>query len=145
MNQERTDRLSRALLAVYDVVTRTDEAVAPALREYGITSTTAYLLWLIDPTEEPPSMKAAAERMGCTPQNVTFMCQQLEAKGLVRRVQSAADRRQRVIELTERGRAAREAVVVLASTESPFATAPLRTLEQIAALLDELQPPDVRR
>jgi len=135
MASSREQQLSEALFAVYDVVARTDEALAPALREYGITATTAHLLWVIDPDEPAPSMREAARRAHCTPQNVTFMCQQLEARGLVERRTSPTDQRQRVIEITARGRAARSAVVDLVSTASPLAGRPGADLDTIAGLL----------
>lgn len=135
MATSREHQLSAALFAVYDVVARTDDVLAPAVLEHGITATTAHLLWVIDPDEQPPSMRTAAARAHCTPQNVTFMCQQLEARGLVERKASPTDQRQRVIELTERGRAARDAIIALISTASPLAEKPGSALDAITELL----------
>jgi len=135
MASSRELQLSEALFAAYDIVARTDEALAPALREYGITATTAHLLWAIDPSEPAPSMREAASRVHCTPQNVTFMCQQLEARGLVERTTSPADQRQRVIAITPLGRSAREMIVELVSTGSPLALKDADALERIAGLL----------
>lgn len=135
MASSREQQLSEALFAVYDVVARTDEALAPALREYEITATTAHLLWTIDPGEPAPSMRTVAQRAHCTPQNVTFMCQQLEARGLVERRTSPTDRRQRVIELTARGRTARESIVALVSNDSPLADQPDSALDAITGIL----------
>lgn len=135
MGSQSEQQLSEALFAVYDIVARTDEALAPALREYKITATTAHLLWAIDPNEPPPSMRVAAARVHCTPQNVTFMCQQLEARGLVKRRTSVADHRQRVIEITSRGREARDRIVALVLTSSPLARKEGPALEAIAELL----------
>lgn len=137
MASSREQQLSEALFAVYDVVARTNEALAPALREYEITATTAHLLWVIDPDEPAPSMRTAARRAHCTPQNVTFMCQQLEARGLVERGTSPTDQRQRVIEVTPRGRTARDMIIALVSTSSPLAGKHGDTLETIAELLRE--------
>lgn len=139
MAPKRYGQLSEALFAVYDIVARTNEALAPALAEFGITATTAHLLWTIDPDEPAPSMRVAADRTHCTPQNVTFMCQQLEARGLVMRRPSPVDQRQRVIELTPSGRAARDAIVSLVSTNSPLAQIPESGLQQIAEIL-RVQP-----
>lgn len=135
MASSREQQLSEALFAVYDIVARTNEALAPALREYRITATTAHLLWVIDPDEPAPSMSAAALRAHCTPQNVTFMCQQLEARGLVERRTSPTDQRQRVIKITSRGRTARDMIVALVSTNSPLAGKQGATLDTIAELL----------
>ncbi|PPG36548.1 MarR family transcriptional regulator [Pseudoclavibacter sp. RFBG4] len=135
MGDERRQKLSEALFAAYDVVARTNDALEPALAEFGLTAVTAHLLWLIDPDAPAPSMRTAAERTHCTPQNVTFMCHQLEAKGLVTRKPSPTDLRQRVIELTPEGRAARDAIVELASTSSPLANIDESDLARIAELL----------
>lgn len=135
MQDERAQKLSAALFTVYDVVARTNDALEPALREFGLTAGTAHLIWVIDPDEPAPSMRAAAERTHCTPQNVTFMCHQLEAKGLVTRKPSPTDLRQRVIELTPQGLAAREAIVRLASTRSPLAAVDEADLTRIIELL----------
>ena len=140
MASPREQQLSEALFAVYDVVARTNEALAPALSEYGITATTAHLLWVIDPDEPAPSMRTAARRAHCTPQNVTFMCQQLEAQGLVERRTSPSDQRQRVIEITSRGRDARNMIIALVSTNSPLAGKQGNTLDTIAELLREPPP-----
>lgn len=129
--------MSEALFAVYDIVARTNEALAPALREYGITATTAHLLWVLDPDQPAPSMSATAVRTHCTPQNVTFMCQQLEAKGLVERRTLPTDQRQRVIQLTPRGRTARDMIIALVSTNSPLAGKQGATLDTIVELLRE--------
>lgn len=135
MASSRDQQLSEALFAVYDIVARTNEALAPALRKYKITATTAHLLWVIDPEEPAPSMRMAARRTHCTPQNVTFMCQQLEARGLVERRVSPSDQRQRVIEITSRGRTARDMITALVSTSSPLADKPDATLASITELL----------
>lgn len=132
----RRAEVGRALLAVYEAVARTDAAVLPALEEYGISTATAHLLWLIDPDEPGPTMRVAAARAGCTPQNVTYMCQQLERRELAMRMPSPADQRQRVIELTDRGREAREAIAVLVEARSPFARMSIADLRRLAGALD---------
>lgn len=137
MASPREHQLSEALFAVYDVVARTNDALAPALSEYGITATTAHLLWVIDPDEPAPSMRTAAGRTHCTPQNVTFMCQQLEARGLVERKASPSDQRQRVIEITSLGRAARDMIIALVSANSPLSGKEGDTLDTITELLRE--------
>ncbi|KQQ05803.1 hypothetical protein ASG06_04430 [Rathayibacter sp. Leaf185] len=63
------------------------------------------------------------------------MCRQLEARGLVERRASPTDLRQRVIEITARGRAARARIIALVSTDSPLARKPDAALEGIAELV----------
>lgn len=141
MENDRARNMSDALFAVYDVVARTNDALEPVLRKFGITAATAHLLWVIDPESPPPSMSAAAERTHCTPQNVTFLCHQLETRGLVTRKPSPTDLRQRVIELTSDGRAARMAIAKLASTGSPLANLQSSDLKKITELLSGQTPP----
>ncbi|TSI14904.1 MarR family winged helix-turn-helix transcriptional regulator [Brevibacterium aurantiacum] len=134
-------RLGNELFSKLEVLIRdrtsdySNEALAPALREYEITATAAHLLWVIDPNEPAPSMRTAACRTHCTPQNVTFMCQQLEARGLVERRTSPIDQQQRVIEITPRGRTARDMIVALVSNDSPLARRQGSALESIAEIL----------
>lgn len=135
MAASRDQFLSDALLAVYDVVAGTNDAIAPTLNEYGLTAKTAHLLWVVDPNQPAPSMRVLAERTHCTPQNVTFMCQQLESRGLVQRRSQAGDQRQRVVELTPRGREARASLLTHLSHSSPLAGMDARSLHRLIQLL----------
>lgn len=136
MGRSRRERQAEVLLAMHDVVARTDAAVAPLLVEHGLTPATAHLLWLVDPAAAPPSMKALAEQLGCAPSNVTFLSQHLETRGLAFRTPSTADRRQRVLGLTDAGVAARAAVVEQVARHSPLAALDDAALD---AVLDALR------
>lgn len=120
MPSTRERAVAEALAAVFDLTTRTSEAVAPALDAHGLTFNTAYALWVLDPDEPAPSMREVAERMHCTPSNLTFLATTLERQGLIRRTPAPADRRQRVVELTDAGREARETVVAAFLTSCPL-------------------------
>lgn len=103
--------MASAVLAVYDITARTTESVTPALEELSLTMNTAYALWMVDPESGPLAMKELAARMHCTPPNATFLYGQLEHRGFVVRQPDSADRRQRVVTLSERGRVVREAMI----------------------------------
>jgi DNA-binding MarR family transcriptional regulator len=56
-------------------------------------------------------MKVMAERLCCNAPNLTFMTNQLVARGLVERVVDPTDRRSRVLVLTAEGRRVRDEVL----------------------------------
>lgn len=135
MRDHRQEDVAATLAALFDVTTRTSAAVASALDAHGLTFNTAYALWLADPQERAPSMRELAERMRCAPSNVTFLADQLEARGLIKRAPSPDDKRQRVVVLTDTGRRAREAVVsafLQACGFEGLADAELQTLRNYA-------------
>ncbi|WP_164775244.1 MarR family winged helix-turn-helix transcriptional regulator [Nocardioides pantholopis] len=137
------DVLAAALLSLYDLTSRTTEAVSPTLDEHGLTLNTAYTLWAIAPDEPPPSMGVLAERTRCSPPNLTFLCDQLEARGLILRAVPASDRRQRVVKLTDAGRAARSAVVDVMLSRSPLRTLSRADLMELHRLLQSASDPEV--
>ncbi|HEY8429111.1 MAG TPA: MarR family transcriptional regulator [Sandaracinaceae bacterium] len=60
---------------------------------------------------------ALAERMNVEPMTLVGFLDRLEARGLVRRAQDPADRRAKIVELTEEGLALAARVVALARAE----------------------------
>jgi MarR family transcriptional regulator, organic hydroperoxide resistance regulator len=80
--------------------------------------------------DEPVRMGDMAQRRVCDPSTLTTMVQRLERDGFVQRTRDPADARARVIELTPKGRRAREAF--------------LARVGDGAAVLDTL-PPEHRR
>jgi DNA-binding MarR family transcriptional regulator len=121
----RTAAMATAVLAAFDVTSRTTEAVTPALDELGLTMNTAYALWMLDPEAGPMPMGELAARLHCKPPNATFLCGQLEQRGLVQRLPDSSDRRLRVVSLTQRGKGLREAMI-----DTVIAHGPLSTLDQ---------------
>ncbi|MFE3456846.1 MarR family winged helix-turn-helix transcriptional regulator [Nocardiopsis aegyptia] len=106
-----------------------------------MTGATAQALWAIDPEEEPPSMKAMALRLYCRAPNLTFVVNQLADRGFVERTVDPADRRSRLVRLTEEGLRARTAIVDAALATSPLARLTPDELHRLVALLDTaLQP-----
>jgi len=55
---------------------------------------------------QPHTLRALAERLAADPPYVTLMVDDLEARGLVRRMPHPEDRRAKLVELTAAGRAA---------------------------------------
>jgi DNA-binding MarR family transcriptional regulator len=96
-----------ALEAIYEVVMATVQRAEPALAGLGLTMSTAYALWAIDPEEPAPTMKAVAQRLRCNASSLTFTCDRLVKLGYLTRVEDPANRRFRVLSLTSEGQAAR--------------------------------------
>lgn len=117
--------LARAVRANHELFLLTGDRVAAALVDLGLTSATASLLAVIDPAEEPPTMKALAQRLYCNAPNLTFLIDQLAARGLVERVTATTDRRQRAALLTEKGESTRATLM-----DATLATSPLRHLTE---------------
>jgi DNA-binding MarR family transcriptional regulator len=94
--------------------------VAEVAARHGLTGAQAALLRSLD---RPRPMRAVADHLRCDPSNVTGLIDRIEARGLVERTPDPADRRVRLLALTERGRAVRagleaELVVQVASAST---------------------------
>lgn len=70
--------------------------------EFELSPVQCHVLHLIEP-DEPLPMGRLAETLRCDASNVTGLVDRLEARGLVQRQASAADRRVKVIQLTAAG------------------------------------------
>lgn len=128
-------QLTAVVSATHEIWTRTNDRIGSALALHGLTLPTFQALWAVDPTEPPPSMKTMAERLCCNAPNLTFLTDQLTERGWVERVVDPADRRSRVIVLTEEGRRVRDDVLRTASEVSPLASLTDEELQQLEALL----------
>ena len=131
----RTAAMATAVLAAFDVTSRTTEAVTPALDELGLTMNTAYALWMLHPEAGPMAMGELAARLHCKPPNATFLCGQLEQRGLVQRLPDSSDRRLRVVSLTQRGKGVREAMIDTVIAHGPLSTLGQDELDVVGRLL----------
>ena len=87
-----------------------------------------HVLHLIDP-ERPVPMGRLADTLACDRSNVTGLVDRLEARGLIQRQPSAADRRVKVLVLTPAGVQVR-ALLVQRMTASPAAVERLSDRER---------------
>lgn len=129
--------LEVAVVAVHSVVAQTNDRLDEALEEHGLTQATAQAMWAIDPTEDPPSMKTMAQRLFCNAPNLTFVTNQLADRGLVERIVDPADRRSRLVRLTEDGLRVRAALIDAALAVSPLANLAAEDLKRLIAVLAE--------
>jgi DNA-binding MarR family transcriptional regulator len=125
--------LERVVRGGHEIFMLTNDRIAAVLAEHGLTYATAQALWAIEPGKPPASMKVMAERLFCNAPNLTFVAGQLAARGLVERAVDPADRRSRVLVLTEDGVRVRAEVMRVTLEQSPFANL---DRNQLATLLD---------
>ena len=96
----------------------TQRADLPTLAsEFDLSPAQCHVLHLIEP-DQPIPMGQIAENLACDASNVTGLVDRLESRGLVQRKPSAADRRIKVLELTQAGARLRS-VVMERMTEPP--------------------------
>jgi DNA-binding MarR family transcriptional regulator len=70
--------------------------------ELGLSLREAQALWLLG-AQRPPTTKELARRLDVDPANTSTLVTKLQGRGLVDRTPAPADRRRRVIELTDAG------------------------------------------
>ncbi|GAA1450640.1 MarR family winged helix-turn-helix transcriptional regulator [Nocardiopsis tropica] len=136
-----TPELTAVVAATHDIWMRTNDLIGQALAGHQLTPATFQALWAVDPDEPPPSMKVMAERLYCNAPNLTFITNQLADRGLVERAVDPADRRSRVLVLTDKGRAVRDELVRAALEKSPLAALSDSELRQLMALLGRVVRP----
>ncbi|HEY0934989.1 MAG TPA: MarR family transcriptional regulator [Trebonia sp.] len=95
---------------LHGLTRRLRQAQAEGLAPLGLTPAQARALRLIarDAGEEPLRMTELADRLRIVPRSVTTVVDALEEAGLVRREIDPRNRRAILLQLTERGEAARE-------------------------------------
>lgn len=128
-------QLSRTLIAVAEA---SKQNFAETVAELGLPVHLARALTMLD---EPAPMSELADALACDRSYVTSLADQLEERGLAVRA-PGVDRRIKLLELTEAGRALRDEVARAVSTSGLVLTrlddAQRATLQPLlAALLDE--------
>jgi haloalkane dehalogenase len=133
--------LEAAVAANHELFMQTGDRIEAVLTEHGLTPATAQALWAIDPDQAPPSMKTLAGRLYCNAPNLSFVMNQLTDRGLVERSADPADRRSRVVALTDDGRRVRAAVIEATLALTPFARLGDEELRQLVDLLGKALEP----
>lgn len=109
-----------ALEAVYEIVMATTHRAESALSELGLTMSTAYALWAIDPGESAPTMKVMAQRLRCNASSLTFLSDRLVKLGYITRTEDLTNRRFRVLTLTPAGLTARTKALEVLERSCPL-------------------------
>ena len=104
MNIQREVPIRHFLLGILFVVTnRLDTQLDKELKEFGITSKQWFLsIALNNAFGHPPTMKEAAQQMGCSHQNVKQVALKLQEKGLLKMEKDENDMRVTRMRLTEK-------------------------------------------
>jgi DNA-binding MarR family transcriptional regulator len=88
---------------------------------------------------QPLTLRALAERLAADPPYVTLMVDDLEGRGLVRRLPHPEDRRAKLVELTAAGRAAAaRADKILDEPPAALRDAPAKDLAAVLRVLERL-------
>jgi DNA-binding MarR family transcriptional regulator len=112
------DRLVRASIVFAHTML---EHLASCAAEVGLPKQQAYALHLL--AREPGlSMSALGERLGADPSTVSGLVDRLEARGLIERHHISADRRVKVLSMTELGLERDAQVEVLIHQRAPGRT-----------------------
>ncbi|GIE76378.1 hypothetical protein Aph02nite_23280 [Actinoplanes philippinensis] len=82
-------------------------------------------------------MKWLAERLYCNASNLTFVTNQLIDRGLAERRVDPADRRSRVLHLTERGRGVRAEIITATLDRTPLGALGAAEVAQLRELLEK--------
>lgn len=120
---------------LFQVIDRMRSDFAEIAAEFGLTPLQARSILQL---EQPQPMRALADHLTCEPSNVTGLADRLEASGLVERV-AAADRRVKLLQLTDEGARLRERLSERVAAGSTV-TAKLSAAERrtLSGLLDRL-------
>jgi MarR family transcriptional regulator, organic hydroperoxide resistance regulator len=100
----------------------TNAEIRDVMAKLKITHALADVLWQLDPAGDALSMRQMAAKLNCDPSTVTFLADRLEQLGYTTRTSLPEDRRTKVLQLTRKGRAARNRLVAAATTRTPLAS-----------------------
>jgi DNA-binding MarR family transcriptional regulator len=134
----RNERLELVKL-LHDVADLVFSDAAELLAEFDLTEPQASMLWALDPSSPPTSMREFARKLRCDPSNITLLGDQLEAAGLVERRADPCDGRRRVLTLTEKGLKVWSLILRRLEERSPLFALSAREQRQLAALLEKVQ------
>ncbi|MFI5784036.1 MarR family winged helix-turn-helix transcriptional regulator [Nocardia sp. NPDC051570] len=119
---------------VFAVAEQTNALLADTVGDLGLTAVMANTLWKIEPSATP-SMRQLAADLGCDPSTVTFLADRLQDKGLITREIDPANRRAKIVTLTERGLEVRRQLATAMHTRSPIAQLSPTEQRQLSRLL----------
>jgi DNA-binding MarR family transcriptional regulator len=126
----------RAWRAMSDVVLDHDRKIAVS---EALDLSWARVLALRRLAAQPLTQRALAERLAADPPYVTLMVDDLEERGLVRRMPHPEDRRAKLVELTRSGRAAAaRADAILDEPPAALRDVPAEDLAAVLRVLERL-------
>ena len=131
----RSQELLSAASAIDRIAQAHRTAASTALRELGVSESTAGLLWFLD-NNTGCTMSQAATGLSCDRSNVTLLAVQLEKRGFVERTADPLDARRRNLRLTPDGQAAAARLRDTVATGSPLRHLGADACAELVALLE---------
>ena len=100
--------IEQSYLVLIEFLTLAKRRVIEIGSEHGLTAMQTMMLFLLD---EPKAMNSFTKVFSCDASNVTGLVDGLEQKKLAKRFENPADRRIKMVELCEKGRDIRTALL----------------------------------
>jgi DNA-binding MarR family transcriptional regulator len=136
MDDADADLARRAWRAMSEIALDRDRKVAVS-EALGLSWTRVLALRRL--ATQPHTLRGLAERLAADPPYVTLMVDDLEERGLVRRMPHPEDRRAKLVELTAAGRAAAaRADAILEEPPAALRDVPAEDLAALLRVLDRL-------
>jgi DNA-binding MarR family transcriptional regulator len=131
-----TDLARRAWRAMSQIALDRDRKLAVS---QALSLSWTRVLALRQLATQPQTLRALAERLAADPPYVTLMVDDLEKRGLVRRMPHPTDRRAKLVELTRTGRAAAgRADTILDEPPAELHDVPAEDLAALLRVLERL-------
>jgi MarR family transcriptional regulator, organic hydroperoxide resistance regulator len=137
-HSEDADLLQTLLRQLREVATVAGLRTRGVLDEFGLNETSAGVLWMLDPSQPPATMRELARRIGCDPSNVTLISGKLEQAGLTFREVNPSDGRSRLLSLTSAGLETRARLLDRLLRDTPLAALSRQEQHHLTALLAKL-------
>ncbi len=134
-----TDHALALLKGLYSVADLVFSDIGGILSEFDLTESQATMLWALEPSTPPISMRQLAAKLRCDPSNISLLGDQLEAAGLAERQTDPDDGRRRVLRLTEKGLEAWSLLLERIQMRAPlFSILSAAEQRQLSALLQKV-------
>ncbi|MCV2394481.1 MarR family transcriptional regulator [Actinotalea sp. M2MS4P-6] len=124
-------RLARTLILVGEQI---KASFAESVESLGMPVPLARTLLALG---APEPMRDLADHLSCDPSHITGIADRLEERGLARRV-AGQDRRVKLLEITDEGRAMRDRIIAVATAGSPTTRLDPKDRELLLSLLERL-------
>ena len=134
----RRRRAAEAWRLMFDFLMRSAPERLEVQRTHGLTPNDSRALFTLDREEGRPIGMLARE-WGCDPSTATWLVNRLERSGLAERLASPGDRRVKLVRLTAKGAAAREALMeAYHRPPREVAGLPARDLDELITIFRKL-------
>ncbi len=127
------------LKAVHHAGQSVMHAAMEILEDLDLNESQAAMLWALEPSTPPFSMRELANKLGFDPSNITLIADRLEQRGLIERTASPTDGRQRILALTPQGLRVWSHLIERIQVRSPLFTLSAAEQTELVRLLAKAQ------